>query len=197
MVMATISPVLIAQIFVLLNPLASFPFLINAHHKKMNLKKVAITSVLVAFAIAILITLTGHLLFKVFNITIDSLRIAGGIILLLLGINMVRPQERTAKEIEKVNSVIAIIATPLLTGPATISFITVKTYEIGRIPVLINLCFAFLIVGIVFYLTSILFDKINPAVIDILSRIMGLFLTAMAIEMISKGIAGMIRTFIL
>jgi multiple antibiotic resistance protein len=185
---------LIIQIFVLLNPFASFTFLMAAYKKKMNVKIIAGKSVIVAFLIAVIITLFGPFLFSLFGITLDSFRIAAGVVLLLLAISMVRPQER--HEIQKVNSLITIIAIPLLTGPATISFITIKAFEIGTIPVLLNLCAAFLAVGAVFILFSIMITKINVTVVDIMSRVTGLFLSAVAIEMMAKGVEGIAKSLV-
>ncbi len=178
---------LIIQIFVLLNPLSSFPFLMAAYKKGMNVKKIAFYSVITAFAIAVAIVFLGPLMFNLFGVTLDSFRIAGGIVLLLLGINTIRPQKNEVQNIEGINSLISIIATPLLTGPATISFITIKSYEVGQIPMLFNLIAAFILVGILFILFSFLIPKVNIHLIDISSRILGLFLTAVAIEMIAKG----------
>ncbi len=180
---------LILQIFVLLNPLASFPFLMNAYKKKHNVKIIAAKAVSVAFIIAIATVFLGPSLFSVFGITLNSFRIAGGVVLLLLGINMVRPSDGHHNNIQ-IQSLITIIATPLLTGPATISFLTIKVYEIGRITLLINLISAFILVAIVFFLFSCLVNKINARIIDIVSRVLGLFLTAVAIELISDGIQG-------
>ncbi len=185
---------LIVQIFVLLNPFASFTFLMAAYKKKMNVKIIAGKSVIVAFLIAVIITLFGPFLFSLFGITLDSFRIAAGVVLLLLAISMVRPQER--HEIQKVNSLITIIAIPLLTGPATISFVTIKAFEIGTIPVLLNLCAAFLAVGAVFILFSIMITKINVTVVDIMSRVTGLFLSAVAIEMMAKGVEGIAKSLV-
>lgn len=183
---------LILQIFVLLNPLASFPFLLAVKDKKLNLKKVAFKAVFTAFIIAVIINFLGIWLFDFFGITINSFRIAGGIVLLLLGIDMVRSYEENHKKVGSTNSLIAIMATPLLTGPATISFITIKSIEIGTIPVFINLCAAFVLVGLVFMLFSVFIDKINTKVVGIISRVLGLFLSAIAIEMIATGIQGII-----
>ncbi|MBI4447653.1 MarC family protein [Candidatus Woesearchaeota archaeon] len=184
---------LIIQIFILLNPFSSFPFLLSAYENRLNVRFIAAKSVIVAFIIAISITFVGPLLFKVFGITLDSFRIAGGIVLLLLGIEMIRPQHEEHPKSGEVNSLITLIATPLLTGPATISFITIKAYEIGKTPVLINLFIAFILVGITFMIFSLLVKKINATVIDIISRIMGLFLTAVGIEMITKGVEEIIK----
>ena len=81
---------LIAQIFVLVNPLSSFPVLLSAYKSKMNVKRIAITAVLIAFVIAMIIAFVGPFLFDFFGITADSFRIAGGIVLLLLGLETIR-----------------------------------------------------------------------------------------------------------
>lgn len=188
---------LILQIFVLLNPMASFPFLVSAYEHKLNVRNVAVKAVLVALIVALTILFIGNYLFNIFGIGIDSFRIAGGVVLLLLGIEMVRPKKAKAvdKEKVKVNSIITLIATPMLTGPATISFITLKSYDIGKAVMLTNLLVAFLLLGVVFFLFSVFITRINMKIIDIVSRVMGLFLTAVAIEMMAKGIEGIIRAY--
>ncbi len=183
---------LIIQIFVLLNPLSSFPFLIAAYEKKMNLKAVVLKAVITAFAIAVVMALVGPTLFSVFGITLDSFRIAGGVVLIMLGYRMVRPKEEEQK-VTNIDSLITIIATPMLTGPGTISFITIKSLELGSPTVLSNLCFSFLLVGFIFFMFSLLVSKVNPKIVNILSRILGLFLMAVAVEMISNGLEGIIR----
>ncbi|MFH0870633.1 MAG: MarC family protein [archaeon] len=189
---------LIIQIFVLLNPMASFPFLVSAYEHKLNVRNIAVKAVLVALIVALTILFIGPYLFNIFGIGIDSFRIAGGVVLLLLGVEMVRPKKAKAvdKEKVKVNSIITLIATPMLTGPATISFITLKSYDIGKMTMLTNLLLAFFLLGIVFFLFSVFITKINMKIIDIASRVMGLFLTAVAIEMMAKGIEGIIRAYV-
>ena len=176
------------QIFVLLSPLSSFPVLMNAHKQKMNVKRIAYLSVFTGFVIAIAIVYVGPFVFNLFGVSLDSFRIAGGIVLLLLGLSTIRPHEEEYHKAEGVNGLISIIATPLLTGPATISFITIKTYELGALPVLFNVIAAFVLVGLVFVLFAHLIPRINVHLVDISSRVLGLFLTAVAIEMIGKGI---------
>jgi multiple antibiotic resistance protein len=186
---------LIAQIFALVNPLSSFPILMSAYENKMNVKKIAISAILVALIIAVVIVFIGPALFKFFGITADSFRIAGGLILLLLGIETVRSKEKCEdkEKVTKTDSIISIMATPLLTGPATISFITIKSYEIGQFPTLFNLLITFAIIAIIFVLFSLFIPKINAKVVNLTSKVLGLFLTAVAIEMIASGIEGIIH----
>jgi multiple antibiotic resistance protein len=185
---------LIISMFVLLDPFGSFPFLVSARKKKMNVMLVAVKAVAAAFAIAIAIALVGPSLFGVFGISLDSFRIAGGLILLLLAVSMVRPSEGD-NDVSS-TGMIAILATPMLTGPAMISFITIHTFDVGVAPVLLNLSIAFLAVGVTFVLFAKGLGKINPSIMDIVSRIMGLFLCAVAIEMISTGMHDMILAMI-
>ncbi len=182
---------LVFQIFVLLNPLSSFPILMAAHKKKMNVRNIAIKAVLTAFIVAVLMALIGPSLFKVFGVTLDSFRVAGGIVLLILGINTIKPKKRD-DHITTIDSITSIIATPMLTGPATISFITIKTYELGFMNVLFNIIGAFVLVGILFILFGFAVEKIPAKIVDIASRILGLFLIAVSIEMIAHGIKGLI-----
>lgn len=185
---------IIIQIFVLVNPLSSLPVLISAYRNKMNTKKIAVNSVVIAFSVALIIALIGPYLFQVFNITLDSFRIAGGIVLLLLGLQTIKGKDEEAKG--KVSTLTSIIATPLLTGPATISFVTLKSFEVGRIITITNLTLAFVLVAIVFILFAYSVSKINTKVVNIVSKVLGLFLTAMAIEMIVNGILNVTKAAI-
>ncbi|MEM2115807.1 MAG: MarC family protein [Candidatus Woesearchaeota archaeon] len=191
MIAELINILLVMQIFTLLNPLSSLPMLFMAYKNKLNVKRVSIQAVILALIIAITMILIGPLMFKLFGISINAFRIAGGVVLFLLGIDTIREKEE--EEVEKAkpaDSIIAIIATPMLTGPATISFLTIKTIEIGFIHVFLNLLIAFVLVFIVFYLLASMIPKLNRTIVGILSRILGLFLTAMALEMMFNGLKG-------
>jgi len=147
------------------------------------------SAVFIAFIIAIIIALIGPFIFNLFNITIDSFRIAGGVVLLLLGLDTIR-SEKEEKDVKKIDSLISIIATPILTGPATISFLIVKTFEVGYFSIISDLVIAFIIVAVVVMVFAFSIGRVNEKVISISSKVFGLFLTAIAIEMIAKGIQG-------
>jgi len=192
MVYEIISLVIIVQLFVLLNPLSSFPVLLSAYKSNLNVKRIAIEAVLLAFSIALIIAFFGQYIFELFGVNLDSFKIAGGIVLLLLGLETIRAEEGRGK-IGKTDSLISIIATPLLTGPGTISFIIIKIYEIGRVNMVFNILVAFILVAAVFLIFSFSVNKINPKVVNISSRIFGLFLTAVAIQLIAEGIKGILH----
>ncbi len=183
---------LVAQLFVLINPFSTFPFVMGARERGVNVRPILRNGVLTAFFIAVAIAFVGPSLFKLFGITLDSFRIAGGIVLLLLGIETLRSREKEPASAEGVDGFTAVLATPLLTGPATISFVTLKAHEMGRAPLLLNLCLAFALVAVTFFFFWLVIAKVNTRVMNIVSRVLGLFLTAVAIEMISGGLAGIL-----
>jgi len=177
---------LIMQMFALLNPLSSFPVLMAAYKKKLDVRQIAIKASVAAFAIAIFVLFFGPQFFQLYGVSIDSFRLAGGVVLFLLGLDTVRPKP-VREEVNEVDSLIAIIATPLLTGPAVISFLTIKAFDSGPMSLVGDVTISFLIVGTIFYIFSLLLPKVNEKVVEIMSKVMGLFLTAIAIEMMAKG----------
>jgi len=191
MLIEMISFSLIFQIFVLLTPLSSVPVMLDAYGQRMNVKKIVINAIILAYIIAIAIALVGPSLFNLFGITLDSFRIAGGIILLLLGIDKTRSKKKEKGGIKKIDAIVSIMATPLLTGPATMSFITIKTYELGLLSLFLNITGAFILLSIVFAIFLLMLPRINEKIVSILAKILGLFLIAVAIEMIAKGIHGL------
>ncbi|MEM4554236.1 MAG: MarC family protein [Candidatus Anstonellaceae archaeon] len=182
---------LIMQLFALLNPLSSFPVLMAAYKKKMDVRQIAIRASAVAYAIALFVIFFGPQFFSLYGVSIDAFRIAGGVVLFLLGLDTVRPREPKS-DVSQTDSLIAIIATPLLTGPAVISFLTIKAFSSGPVALLQDVTVAFAAVGAVFYVFALALPKVNEKMIEILSKIMGLFLTAIAIEMMANGVKGLL-----
>jgi len=191
-----LSTLLILQLFVLLNPLSSAPFLIKLQKRGIDIRGVASRAVLTAFIVALVITVSGQWLFQLFGITQNSFRVAGGIVIMLLGLETIRGDDDDTQQpakLDKLDNFIAILATPILTGPATMSYITLKTYEVGIISVIANLIVAFIAVAVVMLILTMMISRVNARLIGIISRILGLFLTAMAVEMMAKGLDGLIR----
>ena len=182
---------LVMQMFALLNPLSSFPVLMAAYKKKLDVRGIAVKASLVAYLVAMFCLFLGPQFFSLYGVSIDAFRVAGGVILFLLGIETVRPKP-VHEELGEVDSLIAIIATPLLTGPAVISFLTIKAMETGAVSLVPDVTISFLVVGAIFYIFSVMLPRINEKAVEILSKIMGLFLTAIAVEMIAKGMSALL-----
>ncbi|MFA5246779.1 MAG: MarC family protein [Candidatus Micrarchaeia archaeon] len=178
---------LILKIFFLLSPLSSIPLLFLAYQQKMNVQKVAVHSAVLALLVSFGFVLVGPLLFTVYGISIDSFRVAGGVLVFLMGLSMANDHEHNYAKM-KADKLINMIATPLLAGPAILSFLIIKTAEIGSIPVIVNLLGAFLLVASLFLLLAYLIKHISLSYVMFVNRLFGLFLVALGIEMMVMGL---------
>jgi len=147
--------------------------------------------------------LFGEPLLTFFGITIDSFRVGGGILILLMAIAMLHARtsgvRQTAEEanesIEKESVAIVPLAMPLLAGPGAISTVILAAHKAGGVG-------HYLLIGVSILLLSVLIWgvlRISPWVaeragttgINISTRIMGLILASIAVEFIANGIRGL------
>jgi multiple antibiotic resistance protein len=162
-------------------------------------RRIAKRSVTIACVLAVIFAVSGELILRVFGITVDSLRIAGGILLFIVALNMLfgkaSPKGVTNEEVEDASKREDIsvfpIAMPLLTGPGTITTVIVlirtgKTLGLKIIDIL-----AILGVFAVTYLIFRFADRINRVLgvtgSLLVSRLMGLLLASIAVNFVAVG----------
>lgn len=193
------------MIFSIINPLGAIPLLvtITEGYSREERKMVIIKAVLTAAAILIIFTLFGNLFFLFFGITINSFRIAGGILLFTVGFSMMRgqvsrtkntPEEREeAAEREEVG--VIPLGIPMLAGPGSITtvMILVSNRGIGETSVVIlSVLITLAIAYVLFLYGDRIFQKLGRAGTRAFSRIMGLILAAIAVQFIIEGIHGVL-----
>ncbi|MBL1432881.1 MAG: YchE family NAAT transporter [Gammaproteobacteria bacterium] len=189
----------------IINPFGAIPLFITmtAGENKTQRRK-TINMVAVGVSIILLMALFfGDLLLQFFSITIDSFRVGGGILILLMAIAMlhakispVRQTEEEANEsIEKESVAIVPLAMPLLAGPGAISAIILATHKSNGVAhymiIALGIMLLSLAVWAVLRLSPWIASRISATGINIFTRIMGLVLAAIAIEFIANGIKGL------
>ncbi len=123
------------SLLALINPLGAVPFFLSltaSQGDEERRRTVRIAAVSVFFVIVVT-TLLGQQIIRFFGISVGSLEVGGGIIMLLMAINMLNAQMGNARstpeerdEAESKNSVAVVpLAIPLLTGPGSISTVIV------------------------------------------------------------------------
>ena len=189
----------------IINPLGAIPVFISitadensSQHRK--------TTNLVAIGVAVILLLAlflGESLLRFFGITMDSFRVGGGILVLLMAIAMlhaktsqVRQTEEEADEsIEKESVAIVPLAMPLLAGPGAISTVILAAHKSSSVAhylvVALGIILLSLVIWIVLRLSPWITERISATGINIFTRIMGLILAAIAIEFIANGIKGL------
>jgi multiple antibiotic resistance protein len=152
----------------------------------------------IALSLLILFALTGMRLFQLFGITLPAFQIAGGLLLVILGINQLNASRRkvsTAEEDEGlVRDDISVfpLAMPLLAGPGAIStviLLATKAASILRLAELVTAVTACIVVTfVVLRFAGYLQKLLGTTGLTLLSRIMGIVLTAVAVQFILNGV---------
>ena len=149
---------------------------------------------LIAFALG------GSMIFKIFGITIGAFKIAGGVLIGLNALDMVqarRSQQRetaveTAEGIQKDDIGIMPLGVPMLAGPGAIS--TVMVLALGAkstaatVTVYVSILLTALITYLVLSAASMVERRLGQTGMRILTRLMGLVLSAIAVQFIIDGI---------
>jgi multiple antibiotic resistance protein len=192
-------------LFAIVNPIGSVPIFISAtdgwnrQQKLRTANVVALTVFLVLAASA----LFGDGILAFFSITIPSFQVGGGILILLIAINMLHAKQshskqtpEEAKTMEE-RDVIAIVplSIPLLAGPGAISSMIIAAQDSATVGAQLSLLMPILVVALLVWLSlrlsSYIAGKLGTIGINIVTRLMGLILAAMAVEFIAHGMSGL------
>ncbi len=143
-----------------------------------------------AAVVAALVTLGGQLLFRLLGITVNDLRVGGGIILLVLSIYdlVFSKEERRVRDAGDLG--VVPLGVPLIVGPATMTTLLVLADGFGRGPVFVALVINLLLIGLVMSQAQRLVDWIGEAGVRAFGKVMSLFMTAIAVAMIRAGLLG-------
>ncbi len=182
-------------LFVVLDPLGNLPlfFTLNNRYSEKNKHKNIRRAVAIATVILLPFLFFGVWILNFFGITISGFKIAGGIILFIIGLKIVLGVEGSNKE-EYSDIAIVPMATPLIAGPGTITAVIVLTglygFAIPLIALIANLVLNF----ILFSYSDEIIGVIGKQGSEVISKILGMILVAIAAEMIISGIAGFIAS---
>ena len=192
-------------IFAILNPLGAVPLYLSltAHHNEHDKKYVALTAAKAATIILLVTLFFGELILSFFGISVNSFRVGGGILILLMAISMLHAQTSGAKntEAERVEAstresiAIVPLAMPMLAGPGAISSIILYGNRTQNWQHYLIVSAEIILVGIIIAILLRLSGKIAKQLgqtgMNIITRVMGLILAAISIEFISLGLKGL------
>lgn len=192
-------------LFAIVNPIGSVPIFISATDgwNEEDRQKTARTVAFTVFIVLAVSAFLGDRILNFFGISIPSFQVGGGVLLMLIAISMMHgkqsgtrqtPEEaRTLAERE----VIAIVplSIPLLAGPGAISNMIIAAQQnssfIGHFALTIPILIISLIIWLILSLSVRISHKLGTIGINIVTRLMGLILAAMAVEFIAHGLIGL------
>ncbi|HVT95871.1 MAG TPA: MarC family protein [Acidobacteriaceae bacterium] len=192
----------LSSIFFLVDPFAAIPsfIAITSDVEPARRRRMAWKAALTCFIVLITFALAGQYIFSLFGIKLPAFEIAGGLILLLIGIDMMQArrsptqesQEETQEAAAKEDAGIVPLGIPMLAGPGAISSVMVLVGEAPDHWQMMAILGSIAITAFVSYLVLSGADRIRRFLgetgIRILVRIMGLLLVALAMQFFVNGL---------
>ena len=200
--MISVFVAVVIKVFFLLTPFFALSMFLayTADYSVARKRNTAIRTSLAVMVICLLIYWYGEYLFKVLGITIDAFRIGAGTVLMLTAIALVNgPSGSSAKKVSDDAQDITVVplAIPTIVGPGTIGAMLVMGAEGGemvmRVAVSLGIVAAISLLGVVLLAAEQLERILKRNGIQILSKITGLMLAALAAQVIFTGIANFMK----
>ena len=198
-----------SSLFTLLNPIGTAPIVLSLTQdlNENEYKRVIRKSILTACFILLLFAFMGKLIFTFYGITVYAFKIAGGILFLRIGINMLEAKvsrtKSTPKESEEAaeNDDIALtpIGIPLIAGPGAITSVMILSSQANsfqhKIIFYVNIILTLFIAYLVLSLGKKITKRLGTAGLRVIERIMGMILMVVAIQFIVDGLNIVIKNY--
>jgi len=190
----------LASIFVIVNPIGAtmvfIPLTSGATSEEKT--RICFRATSTAYVIALVFALTGDLVLRFFGASVDSLRVAGGILLFIMAMEMLRAKQRIkVTEAEMVDASerddvsVFPLAMPLLTGPGTITTVIVYMGAaagfVEKGAVVLATTATFLLAYGTLRISEEIGNFLGVTGILVMTRIMGLILGAIAVNFVAIG----------
>lgn len=194
---------LLAGLLSVVDPVGAIPLFISLteHRSSFERRRIAFVCSLSVGAVLLLAHTSGNSWLVFFGIGIPSFQIAGGIVILLMGISMVNasrdrsrntPEER-AESVDKDSIAVVPMAIPLLSGPGAMSTVIVNhnlnsswNYDLLAASVIATVA---LIVLACLLMAERIAHLLGRTGINVITRVFGLIILSIAVEFITKGLA--------
>lgn len=166
-------------------------------------RRTADMAAVTVFAVLFVSAVTGDLLLRVMGTSLDAFRVGGGIVLFTMSLSMLSAKvsavQQTPEEADEAGqkSVLGVvpIGIPLLVGPGSISSTIIETKRSPEFAHLLAVIACIALVCVAVWITLRLADPIGKRLgrtgLNILNRIFGLLLAAIAVQIIAAGLVGL------
>jgi multiple antibiotic resistance protein len=190
------------SLFAIVDPFAAIPAFLamTARDTPEQRARIARTACFVCWLVMTTFSALGPAIFRMFGITLPAFQIAGGLVLLLSSLDMLRAKRSSLKEsaeeleegMNKDDIAITPLAIPMLSGPGAITTAIVLG---GRAPGFGHKAVFFATIPVVAFLTYLILivsargaRQISPTILNIITRLMGLLLAAIGVQFILSAL---------
>jgi multiple antibiotic resistance protein len=194
-----ISPLIysFAALFVILDPLLSVPIFtsMTEGQSSTEINRQALIAVVVAGFLMYLFLFFNFFIFGTLGITIASFQVAGGILLFLLGMQMALGIDIGRSKDHPWTAAGVVIGTPLLCGPGTITTVLLLSEKNGMFVTAGAIALTLAATFIILRFSSQIQRLLGECVTEILAKILGMLVAAIAVSIIADGILGILTDY--
>jgi multiple antibiotic resistance protein len=195
--------------FAVMNPIANTAVFIGLVGERSDAEraKIAVKSLIIAFGIVAVFAGIGKLIFEMFGITLPALKIAGGVLVFIIGYHMLQGKSskmhsvhsaatdgsvETASNEEPADVAVSPLAMPILAGPGTLA--TARNFAAGgRLSMITTTIVVFAIICLITLVCFLLGERLTKVLGDsglrIMTQLMGLVMAVIGTQMLIEGIA--------
>lgn len=186
-----------AALFIILDPLLSVPIFtsMTEGQSSAEINRQALIAVVVAGFLMYLFLFFNFFIFETLGITIASFQVAGGILLFLLGMQMALGIDFGRSKDHPRTAAGVVIGTPLLCGPGTITTVLLLSEQYGTLVTALAIAFTLAATFIVLRFSSQIQQLLGECVTEILAKILGMLVAAIAVSIIAAGIFGILEDY--
>ncbi len=192
------------SLFAIVDPIGSIPMFLTATHgwpaeRRVQAAMAAALTVLIVLGLSVFL---GTTILQFFGISLASFSVGGGLLLLLLAISMMQAkstpirqtEEEAVEAVERESVGVVPLGVPLLAGPGAITQVILASHNTGgslwlhQLLLLLPIALVALSVWIVFRAAIPMSRQMGTTGIHIVTRLMGLIIAAISVEMIARGL---------
>lgn len=199
---AVVNATLLAEVFitlfVIMDPPGAIPLFLSLTRNlaPRSRGRAAWQAVTVAFCVIVTFALFGRQILSYLHISLPALQAAGGLLLLLVALELLTGREQEPTATRDVNVALVPLGTPLLAGPGAIVATMVFAERVDAVPDLVAVALGVILVHVVMWATlrysTVILRIIRESGITLVTRIAGLLLSAIAVQLIADAVRAFI-----
>ncbi len=185
-------------LFVIMDPVGTIPIFLSLTRgrSQASVRRAAWQAVTVSFAVIVAFALVGQQILDYLGISLPALQCAGGLLLLLVALELLTGKDQTPAASSDVNVALVPLGTPLLAGPGAIVATMVLSRQVDDVPDLLGVALGVVGVHVALWLAMRfslpILRLLRDGGVVLVSRIAGLLLSAIAVQLVADAVRAFI-----
>ena len=185
-------------LFVIMDPVGTIPIFLSLTRGRSpaSVRRAAWQAVTVSFAVIVAFALVGQQILDYLGISLPALQCAGGLLLLLVALELLTGKEESPTAASDVNVALVPLGTPLLAGPGAIVATMVLSRNVDSAPDFASVALGVVLVHVALWLSMRfslpILRLLREGGVVLVSRISGLLLSAIAVQLVADAVRAFI-----